>query len=319
MKTNLKNWNKIREKIESEINSLDQSFNQGKEDIENYRKPTIDNLRKRLNTFLSEFNKIKTENESSAYSYLNRLKDLIEEGDSHIKDIELKMPKTLQSVKEDTRKRYYKLKFMMKEYYKDHKELYKTYLTLKDYIDKSKITLEKLSFLKEQTFKKSEIKRLKDENLVLEHLNNNVLSMIDSISKHKNDPTKYINKISTTKLDILEYHNHLEKFIIKLERLSTSGGDASRAISDILLYVDGQDELIVETCSDLSSNAYMSKNVVTITKINNYFDQNRQDIYRKLFIRSDNVGMHIWGKGAYWMYYYLFMDRLMFNKQYAIK
>lgn len=319
MKTNLKNWNKIREKIESEINSLNQSFNQGKEDIENYRKPTIDNLRKRLNTFLSEFNKIKTENESSAYSYLNRLKDLIEEGDSHIKDIELKMPKTLQSVKEDTRKRYYKLKFMMKEYYKDHKELYKTYLTLKDYIDKSKITLEKLSFLKEQTFKKSEIKRLKDENLVLEHLNNNVLSMTDSISKHKNDPTKYINKISTTKLDILEYHNHLEKFIIKLERLSTSGGDASRAISDILLYVDGQDELIVETCSDLSSNAYMSKNVVTITKINNYFDQNRQDIYRKLFIRSDNVGMHIWGKGAYWMYYYLFMDRLMFNKQYAIK
>ena len=250
-------------------------------------------MRKRLNTFLSEFNKIKTENESSAYSYLNRLKDLIEEGDSHIKDIELKMPKTLQSVKEDTRKRYYKLKFMMKEYYKDHKELYKTYLTLKDYIDKSKITLEKLSFLKEQTFKKSEIKRLKDENLVLEHLNNNVLSMTDSISKHKNDPTKYINKISTTKLDILEYHNHLEKFIIKLERLSTSGGDASRAISDILLYVDGQDELIVETCSDLSSNAYMSKNVVTITKINNYFDQNRQDIYRKLFIRSDNVGMHI--------------------------
>lgn len=72
-------------------------------------------FRERLDVFLTEFNKIKTENESTAFSYLDKIKDLIQEGEEHIKDIDAKIPNNMKTVKEDIRARYIKLKFMIKE------------------------------------------------------------------------------------------------------------------------------------------------------------------------------------------------------------
>jgi hypothetical protein len=72
-------------------------------------------FRDRLDLFLSEFNKIKNGNESTSFSYLDKIKDLIVEGEEHIKDIDAKIPTNLKTVKDDIRARYIKLKFMIKE------------------------------------------------------------------------------------------------------------------------------------------------------------------------------------------------------------
>lgn len=163
---------------------------------------------------MGEFNKIKTENEATAASYLHKIKGLIEEGEEHIKDIEDKIPKDLKSVKQDVKQRLLKLRFMIREYYRDHKSTSEGYEQVKMYLDKSSSVLKRIKNMKLTTDEEAEIKKLEDEKEILK-------MMIDKMKKEikgtqvdfneKQERLKKIHKLSQkNKFYLLEYYNKLE-------------------------------------------------------------------------------------------------------------
>jgi hypothetical protein len=117
----------------------------------------------RLDNFFKEFSRIKSENESTAIAYLDKIKELIEEGEAHVKDIDSKIPKDLKSMKEDLRQRYSKLKFMINEYYEHYNTTSDNRKLSKYYLDKSAQTLKRLTNLHLRTDEEAELKKLEDE------------------------------------------------------------------------------------------------------------------------------------------------------------
>lgn len=247
---------------------------------------------------------------------------MIEEGEEHIKDIDAKIPRDLKTVREDIRARYSKLKFMIKEYQRDHKTTTNAYQFVKSYLDKSSHVLKRIKNMNLATDEDAEIKRLEDEKSILEMMINKMKQEIQGTQedfKQRFDRLEKIHKLSeNNKLDLLEYYNKLESLCISLEKLAVTGGDNSPYLKEVIDYTNKEDELMDAICQDLLKDTHTSTSVVTSGKIERYFNANREKIYRDCFTRKANTTYNLFGKSMFYMYYYLFMDRLMFEKRYAV-
>jgi len=250
------------------------------------------------------------------------VKDLIDEGEEHIKDIDAKIPKDLRTVKEDIRKRYIKLKFMISEYYRDHNAKTDTRNQIKDYLEKSSKSLKRLANVNLATDDDAEIKKLEDEKQILSSMIKRVkneIAITHNGSENMLDRLKKIYELSAdNKFNLLEYYNKLETLWVLLERFTVTGGDVSMIIKDALNYTDGQDELMNAVCKDLLSNRHTSKNLITSSQIEKYFKTNKEKIYRQCFRRKEKTAFGIFEKVMFYSYYYTLMDRLMFQKKYAV-
>lgn len=279
----------------------------------------MDEFKGKLDSFLAEFNKIKTENEPTAIAYMDKLKGLLEEGEEHIKDIDAKIPKDLKTVKEEIRTRYTKLKFMIKEYRRDHASISENYELIKN---KSSKVLKRMANMNEITDEDAEIKRLEDEKAVLQKMIDRMKRELATTNETMNQRLFRLEKIhklsQANKLDLLEYYNKLDALCIYLENVEVKGGDVSGQLRDIITYTDKQDELIDVICSDLLSSPHTSTNLVTVNQIESYFKANRESIYRSAFNIKERTVFNLFGRTMYYLYYYLLLDRLMFEKKYAI-
>ena len=104
-------------------------------------------LKDKADSFFKEFNSIKTENEGSGSTYMDKIKRLIEEGEEHIKDIDSKIPKDLKTVKQDIHERMSKLRFMIKENFRNHKSNSENYEFINKYLDRWSTALKKMKLI----------------------------------------------------------------------------------------------------------------------------------------------------------------------------
>jgi hypothetical protein len=125
---------------------------------------------------------------------------------------------------------------------------------------------------------------------------------------------KILHLSKNNKLDLLEYYNKLEALSAQMEKCLVSGGDLTPLITDILNYTDKKDDLMNAVCNDLLSHSNTSSDVITQTRIENYFKTHREAIYRQCFKRKDKTVIGVFEKSMFYTYYYVFMDRLMFQK-----
>lgn len=275
----------IRLKIEAEINALEIYFEKKDKNVKQYRDEQLTSFKDTLNNFLKEFNQVKTENESTAFSYLDKMKELIEEGEEHIKEIDAKIPKDLKEVREDIRERYSKLKFMIKEYYRDHQGTSETFEFVKNYLDKSSQALQRLKHMNIVTDKESDIKTLEDEKQILITMINKMKQEIKGTQedfRHRVERLQKIHKLSEKNmLNLLEYHNKLEALCIQMDNAAMKGGDISTDLNYIMNYTTKEDELIEAICLDLLSEPETSTKVVTSNEIEKHFRDKRYATYRK--------------------------------------
>ena len=219
----LEKLEKIKHIIDQEIRDLRIYFEKIDDNIEQIQvnkhilpiqKTSLNGFKEKIDNFITEFGKIKTEGESAAFSYLDKVKDLIDEGEEHIKDIDAKIPKDLRTVKEDIRKRYIKLKFMISEYYRDHNAKTDTRNQIKDYLEKSSKSLKRLANVNLATDDDAEIKKLEDEKQILSSMIKRVkneIAITHNGSENMLDRLKKIYELSAdNKFNLLEYYNKLE-------------------------------------------------------------------------------------------------------------
>ena len=70
--------------------------------------------------------------------------------------------------------------------------------------------------------------------------------------------------------------------------------------------------------NSLLADKHTSKDVVTVKSIQDYFSKHKQDIYKKWFMRGEGYVYNAFGNSMYLMYFYLVMDRVTFQKKYAV-
>lgn len=178
--------------------------------------------------------------------------------------------------------------------------------------------MKRLANLHLQTDEEAELKKLEDEKNVLQAMINRMKKetqeAIFSIDERIHILEKIHHFSKANKLDLLEYYNKLEALSAQMEKCLVSGGDLTLLITDILRYTDKKDDLINAICNDLLSSSNTSSNVITQTRIENYFKAHKEDIYRQCFKRKDKTIFGIFEKSMFYTYYYVFMDRLMFQK-----
>jgi len=315
----LERLERLKELIKTEIHELKEEFEQSEHIVENLRETHLSKFKSKLDTFMAEFTKIKAENEPIAMSYLNKVKDLIEEGEEHIKDMESKIPKDLKSVKKDVREKYYKLKFMMKEYSRDHKSASANYEKLKQYF--SSFDEKQFRKMEKGTDQFAEFRKLKDEKAILELL---VRKMRDEIQVTRIDfqnRKKRLEKIQhlsvSKKLDLLQYYNEINILCSKMNRAKMVGGDISENLKKLQEISQGQDDLMIAISNDLLSKCHTSTNIITSKAILKFFKENREKYYWDCFQRKESL-LNISGRSMYYMYKYLLLDRVKFEKKYAI-
>ncbi|CAI2360986.1 unnamed protein product [Moneuplotes crassus] len=315
----LETLDKLRNLIEGEINDLQQEFNKAETKVEEYREAHFQNLKAKSQSFLREFGKIKTESESAVLSYLNKVKDFIEEGQECIKDIELNIPEDLTNVDEDSRARYVRLKFMIKEYYRDHDSAATSYERLKEYFHNYKkgdfLTIER------GTDQLAQIRALEDEKSILMAMIQEMKNEIESTAQDMDQRKKRIAKINymstSKKIDILQYYNEIDSLCAKMNRVRLVGGNISSDLMQVKDFSKGQDELLSTIIDDLLSNGQTSTDVITARKLETIFANNRHDYYWDCFQRKKTL-LNLFGRTSYYLYTYLILDKFKFEKKYSI-
>ena len=279
----LERLEKVKKIIDEEIDELKKEFQKAENDIESHREDSMAGFKERLDTFMGEFNKIKTENESTAASYLNKIKTLIEEGEEHIKDIDAKIPKDLKSAKEDIRARYIKLKFLIKEYYRDQKDASERYASIQRYLEKSKKALKQTMNMEEETDKMAAVRKLKDEQHILQNLIARMKSEIEQTRGDLESRAKRLERIkklsANKKVDMLKYYNSIDRLCTQMDRASRVGGTVSFQLKEVVTHTNGEDTLVKAISDDLLSNRLTSADVITEKKIEEYFKQHRDTFY----------------------------------------
>ena len=310
---------KLNRMIEDELIDLQHEFKEAEHLVENSREEHLKGFKNQLDTFLNEFSKIKAENEPTAFSYLNKVKDLIEEGEEYIKDIEPNIPKDLKSVKKDIRMRYEKLKFMIKEYYRDHESAATQYERIKQYF--ANYDPEEFAKMEKGTDQYAEFRKIRDEKLILQSL---IQKMKDEIEVTREDLNKRHSRIVkikslsvSKKINLIKYYNEIDSLCTKMNRTRLVGGDISENLKDLQALSQGQDDLIIAITNDLLSTPHTSTNVVTSKKLHNYFLEQRKEYYWEVFQRKRTL-LNIFGRSMYYMYIYLLLDHFKFEKKYAI-
>jgi uncharacterized coiled-coil DUF342 family protein len=168
-------------------------------------------------------------------------------------------------------------------YYRDQKSSSEKYENIKKYLDKSSQVLKRFQKSDVATTEKAEIRRLKDEQMVLENM---IYRMRNEIQTTKDDfsvRTKRLEKIkklsASQKVDLLQYYNEIEGLCSKIDRAKTISGDISKDLQNISKSCQGQDDLVKAISEDLLRSPHTSTNVVSNKMVKDYFIEHRDGYY----------------------------------------
>mmetsp|Transcript_34894 Transcript_34894/g.34558 ORF Transcript_34894/g.34558 Transcript_34894/m.34558 type:complete len:524 (-) Transcript_34894:289-1860(-) len=277
----LEKLERLRNLVENEIQELENEFDKAESAVEDYRKNQFKGLQERSRSFLQEFSKIKAENEPMALSYLHKVKELMEEGEEFIKDIDKKVPKDLKSVRQDVKSRYVRLKFMIKEYYRDHETATSSYEKLKKYFNS--YNKDDFTNIERGTDQMADIRNLKDEKAILQIMINRMKDEIritrEDLSQRKRRLEKLNHMSMSKKINMLSYYNDIDTLCTKMNRAKMVGGDISADLKKLQETSQGQDELLIAITNDLLSKYRTSTNVITAKQLHKFFLEKRNDYY----------------------------------------
>lgn len=134
--------------------------------------------------------------------------------------------------------------------------------------------------------------------------------------------TKRLEKIkklsASQKVDLLQYYNEIEGLCAKIDRAKTISGDISKDLQNISKSCQGQDDLVKAISEDLLRSPHTSTNVVSNKMVKDYFIEQRDSYYWDWFQRKENAMVNIFGRTVYYAYTYMFLDKFMFQKKYAM-
>ena len=275
-----------------------------------------------LSVFNEEFNAIKSDDEVTAISYLFKLKELIAESEDHIDELDSQIPLDLKSVSKETKEKLFHLRFSIREYFRDLKLSKGSLAAISKYTDRSTDALKRIKNHKLTVGEEAEIQRLSDEKEVLQLMISKVkdeIQRINSDFSQRENRLYDIQKLSEkNKFQLLEYYNKLESLALMMDRCSVTGGNLEKELNSIIGFVKEEDDLVKEISHELLHDWNTSKNVITTSKIEKGYKERRQEIYRQWFLRGEGYVYGFFAWTMYYMYYYLLMDRVMFQKKYSI-
>jgi hypothetical protein len=154
---------------------------------------------------------------------------------------------------------------------------------IKRYLDKSSQVLKRFQKSDTATTEKADIRRLKDEQMILGNLINRMKNEIQTTKDDFISRTKRLKKIeqlsASQKVDLLQYYNEIEGLVIKIDRAKNISGDISKDLQHISKSSEGQDELVKAISEDLLSSPHTSTKVVSNKIIKDYFIENKNDYY----------------------------------------
>ena len=251
-----------------------------------------------------------------------KLKELISEAEDHVSQLDSKIPDDLKSVSQETKEQIFHLRFSIREYFRDLRVTKENLEAVVKYITRSGEILRRIKNHRLTIDETAHIQNLEDERDALKMLTNKVKEEVERTKIDFEERKVLLNKIwklsQQNKFHLLEYYNKLEALAHIMERWSVTGGDLEQELNGIVAYVNQEDELVKNIGNELLKDKNTSKNIITTSQIEKGFKKRKEELYRQWFVRGEGYVYGFFAKSMYYMYYYLMMDRLTFQKKYSI-